>query len=164
MKRFALFCLIILNACVIQRSVVRQPKLSLHVTDGSVPVANANIYLYWISYPYGRLEQAQTFTTNAEGNLRLEQVLQNDTAYPLALHGVAEYEHKLCIEAQGYRTLLVTLVALPGDDIRLDAPLVLGESLEVCSNYDTLSSHLGVARPDITAQHESIRGAYEVTE
>jgi hypothetical protein len=168
MKRLVLFSLLllnaclVLNACVVQRNVVRQPELSLHITDGTSPLT-AKVYLYWMSNPYSRLEQAQTLSTDAQGNLQLEQVLQNDTAYPLLLHGVSEYQHRLCLEAQGYRSLLVTLVALPGDAIRLDVPLSAGESLGACSSYDTLNNHPGLPRPDITAQHESIQGAYDIT-
>jgi hypothetical protein len=161
---FALLYLLFLSACIVQRSVVRQPELALHVTNGSAPLANSSIYLYWISNPYSRLEETQIFLTDKEGNVRLEQVLQSDTAYPLALHGVGYFEHQLCIEAEGYRTLLVTLATLPGDEIRLDVSLTPGESLTVCSSYNTLDGHPGIARPDITAQHESIRGAYEITE
>jgi hypothetical protein len=82
---------------------------------------------------------------------------------PLALHGVSEYEHKFCIEAQGYRNLLVTLVVLPGDEIRLDLPLTAGDTFNICGSHDKLSHHPGVSRPDVKAQHESIQGAYEIT-
>lgn len=158
---FFIFCFIFLSACVVQRTVVQQPKLSLHITDGTTPLV-ANIYLYWISNPYSRLEGIQQFVTDEEGNLRLGEILQNDTAYPLALHGVSEFQHKLCLEAQGYHTLLVTLVASPGDDIRLDVPLTGGESPTFCNRYEGLNNHPGVQRPDIKEQHESIQGAYEV--
>jgi hypothetical protein len=165
MKRFALLCLIFLNACVIQRSVVRQPELFLHVTDGTLPLARVSVYLFWNSDPYSRLEEAQNFTTDVEGNLKLEQVLQTDIAYPLALHGVTYYQHRLCLEAQGYRSLLITLAALPGDNIQLDVPLTAGESPNLCSSYERLERHQysAVPRADIASQHESIRGAYEVT-
>jgi hypothetical protein len=158
-----LMCCLLLGSCVVQRDVVRQPELSLQVTGKDAPLANLKVYLYWLSNPYSRLEQTQTFMTDLEGKVRLEQVLQSDTAYPLALHGVSEYEHKLCVEAEGYRTLLVTLVALPGDTIRLDLPLTAGDTFKVCGSYDTLSYHSGVPRPDVAAQHESVRGAYEIT-
>jgi hypothetical protein len=162
---FGLLCLVFLSACVVQRTVVQQPKLSLHLTDGAAPLARASVYLYWVSNPYSRLEEVQTFTTDIGGNLGLEEILQNDIAYPLALHGVTYYQHKLCLEAQGYRSLLITLVALPGDDIHLDVPLTPGERLDLCSSYERLERHQysAVPRADIESQHESIRGAYEVT-
>ncbi len=160
--RFVLFCLLFLNACIVQRSVVRQPELTLHVTGGTAPLANVSIYLYWLSNPYSRLEETQTFTTDEEGNVRLEQLLQSDSAYPLALHGVSYFEHKLCIEAEGYLTLLVTLTALPGEEIRLDVPLTEGSSLPICSDYKMLNHHPGTSRPDVTTQHPSLQGAYEI--
>ena len=147
-----------------QVSVVRQPEMTLRVTDSTVPIAHTTVYLYWISEPYSRLEQSQTFETNAEGTVRLEQMLQTDTAFPLALHGVKAYQHKLCIEAPGYRTLLITMVVLRGEKVQLDTPLTPGENLAVCGSYDALNHPPGVPRPDISAQHESIKGAYEITE
>lgn len=160
---FTLLFLIFLNACVVQRSIVRQPELTLHVTNGNSALIGSSIYLYWLSNPYSRLEKAQSFITDAAGNVRLEQVLQRDTAYPLTLHGVSYFEHKLCIEAEGYKTLLITLAAIPGDEIHLDVTLTKGSSPNICSSYDTLSNHPGLARPDVTAQHPSLQGAYEVT-
>jgi hypothetical protein len=160
---FVILGLNLLSACVVQRSVVRQPELALHVTDGTSPLADVSVYLYWISNPYNRLEQMQTFLTDEEGNLRLEQRLQSDTAYPLALHGVTYFEHTLCLEASGYRTLLVTVVVLPGEVLNLETPLTPGQSAQICSSYDTLNNHSGVSRPDVTRQQQSIRGAYEVT-
>jgi hypothetical protein len=111
MKHFVLFCLIFLSSCV-QHSVVRQPELMLHVTNANTPLENVSGYLYWISDPYSRLEQVQNFVTGKDGNLRLEEVLESDTTYLLMLHGVSYYEHKLCIEAPGYRSLLITMTVL----------------------------------------------------
>jgi hypothetical protein len=164
MKRFSLLCLVLLSACVIQRNVVRQPALTLQVSDGMNPLSNVSIYLYWISDPYSRLEEVQQFVTDAKGEIRLEQLLQSDAAYPLFLHGVTYYQHTLCLQAPGYRTLLITLNAEPNDAINLDTPLTPGVELEICSNYTTLNNHPGVARSDVTKQHESIQGAYEVTQ
>jgi hypothetical protein len=161
-KRALLFTLIFLTSCVIQRSVVRQPNLALQVTDGANPLANVSVYLYWISDPYGRLEETQQFATDAEGEVRLEERLQADVALPLALHGVKYFQHQLCLQTPGYRPLLVTLVTKPGDTIKLTLPLTLGQTPDVCSDYQTLNAHAGVPRPDIK-QHDSVQGAYEIT-
>jgi hypothetical protein len=152
-----LICSYLLSSCV-QETLVRQPSLSLQLT------APATVYLYWLSTPHNRLEQAQTFTTDSEGKLRLEQLIEDRTAYPLMLHGVPVYEHSVCIEAQGYRTLVMFLRVVPGDDLRLSVPLSAGESLGVCQDYSGLRFHGGQQRPDIAVQHEHIEAAYEVTE
>jgi hypothetical protein len=164
MKRFSLFCLIFLSSCVVQRSVVRQPNLRLHITDGTAPIVGATLYLYWLSDPYSRLEQTQTFTTDAEGKVTLEEILQTDVAYPLVMHGVTYYKHLLCLEARGYLPLVINFVFLPGDEVRLDVPLSAGDGLEVCNRYESIerNAYSAVPRPDITGQHESVRGAYEV--
>jgi hypothetical protein len=148
----------------VQRSVVRQPNLSLQVLDStSQPIANAHVYTHWWSNPHSRLQESKMFVTDAEGVIQTEEVLQSETAYPLVLHGVPEYHHTLCIEAPDYRTVVMTLSVLPGERVELKVPLTLGESLSVCSNFERVFSHPGTARPDIRNQHPSVQSAYEVT-
>jgi hypothetical protein len=157
--------LLVLNACIVQRTIVRQPNLSLHILDSSQnPVSNAKMYVYWWSNPYSRLQESYEFLTDASGFIKTNEILQTDTAYPFMLHGVQEYHHSLCIEMPDYRTLLMTLNVLPGEKVKLELPLTLGESIPVCGDFETMYGHAGTPRPDIPSQHPSVQAAYEVTE
>jgi hypothetical protein len=167
LKRIIFLCLAFLTACVVQRNVVRQPELTLQVTDGTVPLSSVSVYLFWISDPHNKLEHAQTFTTDETGNLRLEEVLQQDRAYPFMMHGVGFYQHELCLEKAGYQSLFITFSVNPGEALNLVAPLSEGESPRLCSSYEGLGRRVTALRttlrPDILAQHPSIRAAFEVT-
>jgi hypothetical protein len=161
----SILLLLTLNACVIQRAIVRQPELSLQVLDSSQnPIPNAKVYLYWWSNPYSRVQARYEFSTDLNGRVTTKEIVQSDTAYPFILHGVQEYHHSLCIEMPDYRTVLLTLIVLPGDKITLELPLSSGESIAVCDNFETVYNHPGEARPDILSQHPSIQAAYELTD
>jgi hypothetical protein len=163
MKRLFVVMSLFLSSCVLQRSVVQQPELSLLVLDqDQQPLPNAKVGLHWWSNPYSRLQESQLFSTNSQGQLMLPETLQADTAFPLMLHGVQEFHHGLCIEAIGYQTLIITLTVLPKDSIIIRASLNAGESVSICDSFDRLSNHPGNSRLDITAQHPSIQAAYEV--
>ena len=159
------FLLLTLNACIFQRSIVRQPELLLHILDSSQnPIANAKVYVYWWSNPYSRLQESHELLTDASGLIKTKEILQTDTAYPFMLHGVQEYQHSLCIEMPDYRTLLMTLSVLPGEEVTLELPFTVGESISVCGDFEMLYGHAGTARPDVMNQHPSVQAAYEVTE
>jgi hypothetical protein len=166
-QRLFILSLVVLTGCVVQRSVVRQPALDLYVTGGSVPLADVSVYLFWKSNPYNTLEETRTFATDANGRLKLEEILQLESSYPLLMHGVKFFEHELCLETPSYQTLIVNVKLEPGEKLTLSAPLTVGESPNVCSNYEELTRRVAVMqtrlRPDITGQHSTITGAYEVT-
>lgn len=159
----SLLLLLLLNSCVIQRSVVRQPQLSVAVfAQNQVAIPNANVYLYWWFNPYSSLEASQSFVTDVKGFVRLPEVLQTEMSFPLMIHGVKEYQHTLCIQVAGYRTLVMTLRASPKDNIVLETPLNPGESLPICQSFDSVYNHPGSSRPDIEQQHPAVEAAYEI--
>lgn len=164
MKRIFLTISLLLSACVLQRSVVQQPELDLLLLDQvQQPLSNVKVVLYWYSEPHSRLRDSQTFVTNALGQIKLAEILQTDTAFPLMMHGVQEFHHAMCIEALGYQTVLLSLVVLPKDALSIRAVLHEGQSIAVCSDFERLYNHPGNARPDISMQHPGIRAAYELT-
>ena len=163
-KQIFVVMTLFLSSCVVQRSVVQQPELSLLVLDqAQQPMPNAKVGLYWWSNPYSSLRESRLFVTNTEGQINLPEILQTDTAFPLMIHGVQEFHHSLCIETPGYRTLLFTLTVLPKDSIAINVPLHVGQSVEVCSDFENLYNHPGMSRLDITIQHPSIQAVYELT-
>jgi hypothetical protein len=131
--------------------------------QNQVAIPNANVYLYWWFNPYSSLQESQLFVTDPEGFVRLPEVLQTEMSFPLMIHGVKEYQHTLCIQVTGYRTLVMTLRALPKDNIVLETPLNSGESLAICQSFASVYNHPGTSRPDIEQQHPGVQAAYEIT-
>jgi hypothetical protein len=147
---------------MVQRSLVRQPELSLLILDSSFqPLPAARVFLYWWSNPYSRLQESQELLSDSKGLIQLSEVLKTEMVFPLMIHGIQEYQHTLCIEAENYRTLVVTLRVLPRDKIELNMPLTMGESTTVCGDFEKLYGD-GLPRPDLTNQHPSVQAAYEL--
>jgi hypothetical protein len=122
-KRLALLVAVFcapLTFCVRHRTIVTQPAIEVHVTDASgAPVAGAEVVVLWWSYPYGRLEEAFRFTTDAQGALVTTEATKSERIAPFCMHGVKQHEYHVCAGAPGQGWKAVPIEA------RGTAPLTL---------------------------------------
>lgn len=90
-----------LFAC--RRDFVRRPDVDVVATGPEGPVEGARVTHTWWSHPHSQVHDEAMSVTGADGRIRLELEIEEETIMPLCMHGVPGHHHTVCVEADGYR-------------------------------------------------------------
>jgi hypothetical protein len=99
---FALM-IVAVNGCVgCDRSWVSRPELALTVTgEDGAPVAGARVHAFAWSDPHGVLDRSSMAVTDRSGRVAFSRETEEETVYPLCMHGVPAHAMTICVESEG---------------------------------------------------------------
>lgn len=120
--------------CVKHRTVVTRPGLSVTVVDAAgAPVAGADVFVHWWSYPHARLEETHRFTTDATGAVVTTEATRSERIAPFCMHGVPEHHYTLCAGSPDRGWTAVEIE--PGAAAPLTVTLPGGEYADECNDH-----------------------------
>jgi len=90
-----------LSACT--RARVVQPAADISTRSAAGPLTEATVEHVWWSSPHGMVHQTTSHDVDDSGRLELSLLRDTERIMPLCMHGVPEYHHQLCVDAEGYR-------------------------------------------------------------